>query len=80
MPRSNAISFSTYFTYREHLDKRDIIHSDITKVLVGGGAGMQQLWLLIHQTLYAEGYNYRILTRMSLHTQEYLIVLEGGSM
>ena len=36
----NAISFSTYFTYREHLDKRDIIHSDITKVLAGGGAGI----------------------------------------
>tara|TARA_Y100000748_G_scaffold300698_1_gene299615 strand:+ start:6891 stop:7691 length:801 start_codon:yes stop_codon:yes gene_type:complete len=36
----SAISFSTYFTYREYLDSESAIHPDLVKVLAGGGAGI----------------------------------------
>ena len=36
----SAISFSTYFTYREYLDSESAIPPDLVKVLAGGGAGI----------------------------------------
>ena len=37
----SAISFSTYFTYKEHLDHRAReMNPDLVKILAGGGAGI----------------------------------------
>ena len=60
----SAISFSTYFTYREYLDHQSHgeLNSDLAKILAGGGAGITAILVtypsdLIRRRLQLQNFN-----------------------